>query len=327
MKNGLKRIFFLTVAFLVSVILILFSYTWLVKVDPDSFVSHDFVLIFKTQNLLELIDLTDRTVLLKPLLFDRSMQKVYKVMNDLKIYLGHGRYDLLKWFNSSGSMIFYKGKPPLFIFDQGIKNLFLKPYFSCLHRSFRISSQYTIERVSSSLFQITILWNKKKIYLAFYKNLVLFSLDKDLIRDSLIFYKTGSHILKDKDYLHTRANVPGGKPLSVFMNMNLIKKARVLKPFSISGLSLQQDGLSCHIKGFNSLHLENDMFYNQSFKPDLFAILPQSTTDLIAFSFDNIKTSLFFVEKYFLPDRKINREIRQLTSKTKRYFNMDMDEV
>jgi len=326
----LLKIFSIIVVTILGLFLLFHIYFSITSFTPEQFISNDFIFIFQSNNILKLMEMSDKTPFFDPLIYNNKIKNLYESINDLKTYIGSPQYRLTKYLNSKVTMVIYQGKSPLFIFNFGLKNILLKSYFSFINKFFNITSGIKIKRLPFyNIYEITILWNKSKFYLAFVKNIVLYSYDKNLIIKSFNNFLDKNNLYKNDDFLHSKYNLKGNKTLKLYVNIKKIKNSSVfLNNLSIAGFSIDLHSGYSLIKGFNTLKFYNDkLLYNKTYDPNILYLLPEDTIQFITFAFDNIQETLNFTQKYFLQDRSIKRKIYKIKKDVKKYFGMSIDKL
>lgn len=342
-----KHIVFLLVSLIISILLAEILIFYFKAIKPEEFISPNYILFIQSKSTLDLIKKSDKTIFFNPIIYHHAY-RIYKTLTDIKIKVYNENKFIIKLINSPSILVSYKNRYPIFIFDHGLKNKLFKFYLTLLKKYKKTSTAFKFYNLYSykgfHIYHFKILYNKKNFYISLYKNLLLFSISKKAIKESIDAYMSKNNLMENENYLQVKANITQLKTFRFYVNTGMIlsdlKKSNYNLFRTLYFLNfIPQTGLSLDIKkdmtvlnGFSTLTNVSRDKYKKLFTENIHEIktlnlLPETTANFIMFSFKNFKTAWQFSKEILVHNKKIKNDIMSAEKKIEKYFNIPIEKL
>ncbi len=342
-----RHIVFLLISLVISVLLAELLIFYFKALKPEEFISPNYILFIQSKSTLDLIKKSDKTVFFNPIIYHHAY-KIYKTLTDIKIKIYNENKFIIKLLNSPSILVSYKNRYPIFIFETGFKNTLFKFYLTLLKKYKKTSTAFKFHNLYSykgfHIYHFKILYNKKNFYISLYRNLLLFSISKKAIKESIDSYISKNNLMENENYLQVKANITQLKTFRFYINTGMVvsdlKKSNYNLYRTLHFLNyIPQTGLSLDIRkditvlnGFSTLTNISGDKYKKLFTENIHEIktlnlLPETTESFITFSFKNFKKAWQFAKEILAYNKKTKNDIQSAEKKIEKYFNIPIEEL
>ncbi len=343
MKKKKLKLFIWLIIVIVFIILGLVLKYYITRLTPEDFVSSDFILIIKSDNIVETFKKVEKAQLLYTILKDKKLKKYYTLYVNLKTTLFVKEKSFVKLINSPVNVVIYEKLPPVFLFDEGIKSLLFKAGLFAIQNLYSYSDIFKINSIkyeSEKIYELTIIEKRSKLYFSQIRNIVLLSIDKKSLMKSIDNLKNQNNLKENEFYLQVKSKLRGSGDLKIFFNTKFyirdLRKTQLKRFFhtsailTIGGIKLliERDKITGEI--FHGVDILDEkarnLFRTAQLNFSAPEILPVNTANYISINFENFKDVWYQINKLISGDRAIQKKLLESKKNIESLIGMPVEE-